>query len=208
MNGITAAQNNLVRCHCCSVTVRASAVHEDEELRCPRCDSTIELRIANSVNKTLALLLTAIILMIPANLLPVMIVVSAGSTTSDTIMSGVVHLAHAGMYPIALLVFVASIVVPLFKILGLLFIIITLKMRLNLNRKQATLMYRLVHFIGKWSMLDLFMISILVTLVNLGAVATIETGAGSTAFASVVVLTMLAAHTFDPRLIWDSSTSA
>lgn len=141
--------------------------------------------------------------MFPANLYPVMTVIYMGDGAPDTIISGVVKLTQEGMIPIAILVFVASILVPMLKLLGLMFLLLMVQRRWQLNKRQCTVLYRVIEVIGAWSMLDLFMISILVTLVDLGAVATIEAGAGATAFATVVVLTMLAAMSFDPRLIWD-----
>ena len=141
--------------------------------------------------------------MLPANLYPVMTVIYFGEGEPDTILSGVVRLVQNGMIPIAILVFVASIVVPMLKLLGLMLLLLTVQRRWQLNKRQCTTLYRVIEVIGAWSMLDLFMISILVTLVDLGAVATISAGTGATAFATVVVLTMLAAMSFDPRLIWD-----
>ena len=141
--------------------------------------------------------------MIPANFFPIMTVVYLGRGEPDTIMSGVIHLAQAGMYPIAILVFVASIAVPLIKLLGLVLLLLAVQRNWKLSARQCTLMYRIIEFIGRWSMLDLFMISVLVTLVDLGAIATITAGPGASAFATVVVLTIFAALSFDPRLIWD-----
>ncbi len=170
---------------------------------CPRCGSVLHLRNSNSLSSTWALLITAIILFVPANVYPVMSVSIFGNGMADTIISGVIHLMHAGQYPIAILVFIASILVPLFKIIGLGALLLAVQFGWPINRRQASTIFRIVNFIGPWSMLDLFMISILVTLVNLGFIATIQTGPGATAFAGVVVVTMLAAHTFDQRIIWD-----
>lgn len=199
VGGIARLQG-IARCQVCG---KASRMASSGGSGCPRCESPLELRIDDSIAKTWALLLTATILMFPANLYPVMTVISFGKGHPDTIMSGVIALIHHGMYPIAALVFIASILVPLFKLTGFAILLVAIQKRWKINHRQATFVYRAVHFIGRWSMLDLFMISILVTLVSLGEIATIETGAGSTAFASVVVVTMLAAHTFDQRLIWD-----
>jgi paraquat-inducible protein A len=142
-------------------------------------------------------------MMVPANIYPIMTVVYLGRGEPDTIMSGVIHLAQAGMYPIAILVFVASIAVPLMKLLGIMVLLLAVQRHWQLSARQCALMYRIIEFIGRWSMLDLFMISILVTLVDLGSIATITAGPGASAFATVVVLTIFAALSFDPRLIWD-----
>jgi paraquat-inducible protein A len=160
-------------------------------------------RLPQSLSRTWALLITAAILLIPANLYPIMTVVYFGSGQPDTIISGVVRLIQSGQYPIAILVFIASVAVPVIKILGIAFLLLVVQLRWRLSPHQCTLMYRSIEWIGRWSLLDLFMISILVTLVDLGEIATVSAGTGSTAFAGVVVLTMMSVMTFDPRLIWD-----
>lgn len=170
---------------------------------CPRCDSRLHFRYPNSVSRTWALIVTAWIFLVPANLYPIMTVINFGEGEPDTIISGVISLAQSGMLPIALVVFVASVVVPILKLLGLMLLLLTVQRGWQLNKRQCTLLYRVIDVIGAWSMLDLFMISILVSLVDLGAVASVSAGPGATAFATVVVLTMLAAMSFDPRLIWD-----
>lgn len=203
---ITGKQANKVLCrHCGKVSDFSSSASSAEvsNASCSRCGSGLEQRIHHSQQKTWAFLLASIVAFIPANVYPVMTVVMFGRGHPDTIMSGVVTLMQANMYPIAAVVFIASILVPVFKLLGLLTLLLAIRFRWPINHRQATVMYRYVHFIGRWSMLDLFMISILVTLVNMGGVAAIHTGTGATAFAGVVVLTMLAASAFDPRLIWD-----
>ncbi len=193
----------LVRCHSCAKVSRLPCLSDNEQACCPRCGSHLSLRSVNSINNTWALIVTAAIVFVPANTYPIMSVMMFGNGKPDTIISGVIHLIHAGQYPIALLVFVASIVVPLFKLFGLLLLLLAVQRGWRINHQQAARLFRFIQFIGPWSMLDLFMISILVTLVNLGFVATIVTGPGATAFAAVVVITILAAHSFDQRLIWD-----
>lgn len=193
----------LALCHYCSKVVDFKVLGVPTGAHCPRCHSHVSIRLSNSLSRTLSLVITAAIVFIPANVLPIMTVIMLGKGAPDTIMSGVVLLVHHGMYPIAFLVFVASIVVPLFKLLGFGILLAAIKFRWKIDHKKATYMYRFIHFIGRWSMLDLFIISILVTLVNLGGVATITAGPGATAFATVVVLTVFAAHSFDQRLIWD-----
>jgi paraquat-inducible protein A len=157
--------------------------------------------------RTWALLLTAAILYIPANLLPIMTVNSLGKGQSDTIMSGIVELANLGMLPIAAVVFIASILVPIFKMVGISLLLYSVQRHQPMSVRQRIVMYRFIEWIGRWSMLDIFVIAILVAVVRFGSLASIEPGLGAMAFASVVILTMLAALTFDPRLIWDNTES-
>lgn len=152
---------------------------------------------------TWALTITGALLLLPANMLPVMSVIYLGSGEPSTIIGGVVELYQAGLWGIALIVFVASIAVPVMKLAGLLILLVQVQLRLPLMPLQSMRIFRLVSGIGRWSLLDLFMISILVALVDMGAIAEVAAGPGSTAFATVVVVTMLAVRCFDPRLIWD-----
>ena len=198
-----ALSQGLTACDECHYLVRIRSENSDKVRRCPRCFSIVRQRKRKSISRTWAWVIAGLVLLAPANLLPVMTVIYFGSGSPDTIMSGVIHLAEGGMYPIAILVFVASVFVPIVKLLGLISLLLIVQLKLPLSARQCTYLYRMIEFIGRWSMLDLFMISILVTLVDLGAIASITAGAGATAFASVVVATMLAATTFDPRLIWD-----
>lgn len=203
---MTARKAGLIACQDCRLLLKASAPDARQNTlrsHCPRCKSRLQPRIPSSVSRTWALLLTATIMMFPANLYPVMTVVYLGDGTPDTIYSGIIKLAEEGMVPIAVLVFIASILVPFLKLVGIMLLLLTLHFRWRLSKTQCTVLYRIIEVIGAWSMLDLFMISILVTLVNMGTVAQVSAGPGATAFASVVVLTMLAAITFDPRLLWD-----
>ncbi|HEY9348959.1 MAG TPA: paraquat-inducible protein A [Inquilinus sp.] len=172
---------------------------------CPRCGAALHVRRPDSLNRTWALVVTAIILYIPANLFPVMTVISLGTGTPDTIMSGVIELADAGMWPLAALVFFASITVPVLKLSGLIYLLVTTQRGKTGQLHNRTVIYRIVEAVGRWSMIDIFMISILVALVQLGALATIEPGIGAVSFAAVVIITMIAAMTFDPRLMWDAA---
>jgi paraquat-inducible protein A len=191
----------LLLCEACSLV--APIVGHDSS--CPRCGAHRHLRKPNSIRRAWALLITAIILYIPANAYPVMTVISFGSGSPDTILSGVKELALAGMWPLALLVFFASITVPVLKIVGLAILLITTQRRSRWRLRDRTVLYRIVESVGRWSMIDVFMISILVGLVRLGAIATIEPGIGAIAFAAVVITTMIAATCFDPRLMWDAA---
>ena len=180
---------------------------DTDEQTCTRCGAMVHARRPNSLARTWALLITAAILYIPANLLPIMTVSALGQGQGDTIMSGVITLVQHGMIPIAAVVFVASILVPTFKLVGIALLLFSVQRRQPLSARQRILMYRFIEFIGRWSMLDIFVIAILVAVVNFGRLATIEANLGAVAFASVVILTMLAAVTFDPRLIWDNTES-
>ena len=133
-----------------------------------------------------------------------MTVISFGRGTPDTILSGVIHLIEAGQLPIAALVFFASIAVPVLKLFGLSYLLLSVQFKSIWRPRDRTLLYRVIEAVGRWSMIDIFMISILVTLVKLGSIATIEPGAGATSFAAVVILTMFSSMSFDPRLMWDA----
>ena len=172
---------------------------------CTRCGAVLHARRPNSLTRTWALLITAAILYIPANLLPIMTVNFLGNGMPATIMEGVIELINADMLPVAAVVFIASILVPTFKLIGIALLLYSIQRHQPLSARQRIVMYRFIEWIGRWSMLDIFVIAILVTLVNFGNLASIEANLGAAAFACVVVLTMLAAVTFDPRLIWDNT---
>jgi paraquat-inducible protein A len=193
-------------CHHCQLIVRSDGTGHgpSQSPRCPRCRSALHHRKPNSIARVWALLLAAAILYIPANLLPVMTVISFGEGEPDTILSGVKALITAEMYPVAILVFMASIFVPVLKILVMALLLVSVQWRSHWRPRQRTLLYRITESVGRWSMIDIFMISILAGLVRLGSIATIEPGLGALFFAAVVILTMIAASAFDPRLIWDA----
>ncbi|MEG0860505.1 MAG: paraquat-inducible protein A [Pseudomonas sp.] len=180
---------------------------ESDSQTCNRCGAIVHARRPNSLVRTWALLLTSAILYIPANVLPIMTVSALGQGSPDTIMSGVITLMKHGMLPIAAVVFIASILVPTFKLVGIGLLLYSVQRHQPLSARQRILMYRFIEFIGRWSMLDIFVIAILVAVVNFGRIASVEANLGAVAFASVVILTMLAAVTFDPRLIWDNTES-
>lgn len=194
---------NLWVCGDCHQITRVQANAVDPT--CRRCGTRLYARKPNSIARTWALLITATVLYVPANLLDIMTINLFGSPAPSTIMGGVVELVHADMIPIALVVFVASIVVPTFKLIGIALLLYSVQRHQRLSPKQRILMYRFIEWIGRWSMLDIFVIAILVALVNFGNVTTIEAGPAAAAFCAVVIMTMLAALTFDPRLIWDNT---
>lgn len=194
--------SDFISCEGCDALISKSLIPSHKE--CPRCGDKLHLRIPNSLEKSLALLLAGIILYIPANLLPIMTTTQLGKQSSDTIMSGVIHLVHLGSWPIAAVVFIASIVVPITKIFAMGYLLYSAHYG-NRNRiKKHTSMYRIVEFVGRWSMVDVFVVCILVAMVQFGVLANIEPREATLAFASVVVLTMLSAEIFDQRLLWDN----
>ena len=192
----------LVSCHGCDQLCRLA---DTDRPSCARCGGDLHKRTPGSIAASWALTIAACILYIPANLLPIMTVIKLGQGAPATILGGVQLLIHAGMWPIAALVFFASVAVPVIKIICLIYLLLSVQLRSTWRPRDRALLYRVVEAVGRWSMVDIFMISILVALVSLGSVATIEPGAGGIAFAAVVVITMIAAMAFDPRLIWDIS---
>ncbi|MFM0666799.1 paraquat-inducible protein A [Paraburkholderia sediminicola] len=199
----TALRCGLLSCHSCGLLVKATS--HGHGASCPRCGSHLHARKPNSIARTWAFLIAAVVLYIPANALPVMNTSSLFGSEKDTIMSGVVYLWTSGSWPLALVVFIASVAVPMLKILALVYLVISTQRRSVTLVQQRTRIYRLVELVGRWSMLDIYVITILVALVQFNALATIQAGPAAIAFGSVVVLTMFAAMSFDPRLIWDAT---
>ena len=191
----------LLVCTHCRATVRAI---QSSHALCPRCGARVHERRPHSLAATAALVLSAAVLYIPANLLPVMHTHTFFSEDDDTIMSGVLSLIQEGSWPLALLVFVASIVVPLLKLVAMGWLLTSVARRSPGHALQKSRLFRLVEFIGRWSMLDVYAIALLVSLVQIRSLATIQVGLGALCFCSVVVLTMLAAQSFDERLLWDN----
>jgi paraquat-inducible protein A len=205
---MTARNAHLLSCHSCHLLSRVPSADKHPVLVCPRCGASLHPRKPNSIKRTWALILAACIFYIPANVLPITTVVSLGNAQSDTIMSGVIYFIKTGMWPIALVIFVASILVPLLKLLILTFLVISVQRRSTWRQKDRTRLYRIIEAIGRWSMMDIYVVTILVALVNLGSLATIRAQPGAVFFAAVVVITIIAAMSFDPRLIWDAKESA
>jgi paraquat-inducible protein A len=202
---VTAAEAGLVSCENCSLLSRP--VGADGHGYCPRCGGGLERRQHNSIQYTWALVIAAAICYIPANMLPVLNTSALGKSEPDTIISGVIFLYTSGSWPLALIVLVASVIVPLGKLVALVYLLITVQRRSIRSNRERTRLYRMVEFIGRWSMLDVFVDTFTVSLVQLQPLMSVEPGPGVLFFAAVVVLTMLAAETFDPRLIWDSDAT-
>ena len=171
--------------------------------RCPRCGALLHRRKPNSLQRTAAFALAALLLYIPANVMPILRIVRFGSDDPATIFSGVRELIAADLWPLALLVFTASILVPLLKLSGLTWFLIAIRLGATRAVMVRTRFYRFIEGIGRWSNIDVFMLSILTALVQFGALTRVEAEPGAAAFAAVVVLTMLASQSFDPRLMWD-----
>lgn len=199
MTAATARAVSLASCHSCGRLARAGT-HV-----CPRCGDSLHVRKPNSLGRAWALLITAFVLYIPANVLPVMSLEINGQGEPHTIVGGVIELFEAGSYASGALVLVASVTVPLAKILGLAWLLISVQRRSAWRPRDRTRLYRLIETAGRWSMIDMFMVSILVALVNVGALAQVEPGEGAPYFCLVVIATMFAAAAFDPRLIWDNA---
>jgi paraquat-inducible protein A len=198
---LTATGAGLLSCLTCGLVSRRPSRGASA---CPRCGRRLYSRKPASLLRTWTFLVSAMVLYIPANILPVMETESIFGSQRDTIMSGVVFLWHSGSWPLAIIVFVASIMVPLLKMLAMLTVLIAVHHGVEVHRADLARLYRLLEIIGRWSMLDVYVVAILVTLVQIQLLATVTPGKGAAAFGAVVVLTMLATMSFDPRLIWDS----
>ncbi len=196
MSRVTAASKGLASCHLCQ-KVASVELH-----KCPRCGTALHSRKSNSLNRTLALLCTATILYIPANIWPIMITDQFGSSIESTILGGVVLLIQMDSIPVAVIIFIASVMVPVGKLLSLFYLCWTLKSGSSVSPRQRTIAYRITELIGKWSMIDVFVVSILVALVHIGKILVIRPGIASITFAALVIVTMIASKGFDPRLFW------
>ncbi len=203
---MTATDAGLLVCNACGLLSRpaaAAAAAGGHTLKCVRCGASLHLRKPNSISRAWAFLIAAAILYIPANVLPVMETGSLFGSQTDTIMSGVVYLWTSGSWPLAAIIFIASIMVPGGKILALVVLLVAAQRHSIWRIQDRSRLYRVVEFVGRWSMVDIYVAAILTALVQFQALATIKAGPGAIAFGAVVVLTMFSAESFDPRLIWD-----
>ena len=196
-----AARLMLCSCHVCRLVSRRPRV--SVAAHCPRCGAALHFRKPGSVARCWALLIAACILYVPANLLTIMETGSLLSYRRDTILSGIVHLWNNGSCMIAVVVFVASITIPILKLISLTLLLISVQRRSTWHPRQRARLFRLLELVGRWSMLDIYVVTLLAALVQLGNLATVKAGPGAVAFGAVVVLTMFASLQFDPRLIWD-----
>jgi len=201
----TAMQLGLQSCETCHLVSRPAP--GDEEGRCPRCDEALDFRKPASLQRTTAYVLAAAICYVPANLLPVLTTTTAAGAESDTILQGVVLLWSPTGWPLSLIVLVASIMIPVGKIVALAYLLLTVRRGSIESNAQRVRLYRMVRFIGRWSMVDVFVDTFTAALVQLQPLMSVEPGPGLFFFAAVVVLTMLGVETFDPRLIWDAASA-
>jgi paraquat-inducible protein A len=200
---VTADKAGLVGCRTCGLLSRQLSEEEHSHPACPRCGARLHRRKPQSLARTWALVIAAMVLYIPANVLPVTHTTYLGSTQSDTILSGVLYFVHSGSWHIALIIFVASLVVPALKLVVLSYLLVSVQRRSDRNLQERTRLYRITEVIGRWSMVDIYVVTVMVALLNLGRLADIDAGLGAVFFGAVVVITMFAANSFDPRLIWD-----
>jgi paraquat-inducible protein A len=200
---LTARGAGLVSCEACALISRP--VELQEAGRCPRCGEELESRRHGSIARAWALTLAAAICYLPANVLPVLDTTTPAGSDADTILGGVIFLYTSGSWPLALVVLIASVIIPLGKLVSLAYLLISVQRGSHKTKHERTRLYRIVVFIGRWSMLDVFVDTFTVALVQLQPLMSVIPGAGVLFFAAVVVLTMLAAESFDPRLIWDPS---
>jgi len=198
----SAKSHAMLQCHCCLLLVQQMQGQEHEQ--CPRCAAGLHMRKANSLVRCWALLIAAAILLIPANFLPVLTVIQFGIGDPSTILGGIVHLIEEGMWVLGLIVLFASIMVPVSKLVSLVYLLLSVRQKSNWRPEDRTVLYRITEAIGSWSMVDIFIIGILASLVSMDALATIEPREAASYFGAAVVVTMFAAQSFDPRLIWDA----
>ncbi|MBV8524847.1 MAG: paraquat-inducible protein A [Acetobacteraceae bacterium] len=195
-------EGNPVGCPCCALLCHP---RPDRLSRCLRCGALLWPRKPASLARTWALLIAAVICVVFAYAEPVMTVSNFGEGETSTIFGGMIELAELGWWPIAVIVFLASITIPMFKLVALAVMLLSVHLRSATGLRARTRIYRFVEVIGRWSMIDVFMVSILTVLVQLGFIATVQPEVGVVAFGAVVILTMLAAYSFDPRLMWDAA---
>ena len=200
---LSAMALGLAACEVCGLLSRPPA--GGAAAHCPRCGERLHFRRPASFERTWALVIAALILYIPANLLPVLKTYTPLGARTDTILQGVVELWSPTSWPLAIVVFVASITIPLGKLIALAYLLITVQRGSLKSTVQRVRLYRMVKFIGRWSMLDVFVDTFIVALIQLKPLMWVEPGLGVVFFAGVVVLTMVAVNSFDPRLIWDLS---
>lgn len=193
----TALEKNLAACHVCE-KVSSIELHQ-----CPRCHSALHARKTDSIQRCLAYGIAGIIAYIPANLYPIMFVTQLGSEEKSTILGGVATFWQSRAYPVAIIIFIASVMIPGLKFLSLGYLCAAAKGLVKLNPKRANRIYWLTELVGRWSMVDVFVVAILVGLIQMGNLMTIRPGAAAIAFGLMVILTMFSAHAFDPKLIWD-----
>ena len=206
-SSLTGKEAGLVLCHTCHKTMPVSELAREKNPECPRCGESMHQRKQNSIGRSWALVLTAAILTLPANLLPIMEVEYFGQPEASTIMDGIIYFFQEGSYGIGAIILTASILVPLFKISGMLLILLSIHFHWTTWLKHKAFMFRFIEFVGRWSMLDIFVIALLCALVQFGYLSTINVAPAAFYFTGVVLSTMFAAISFDRRLLWDTATN-
>lgn len=193
----SAAGQGIISCTVCHKLSSNQSTH------CPRCDTGLHIRTPNSLQVTLGFLITAILFYIPANLFPIMTTELLGDKSPSTIIGGVVLFVEHGSYFIAVIIFTASVVVPIAKMAAIFWLCYSASSQRKLNHYELTRLYRMTELVGKWSMIDVYVVAILVALIQVTGLMSIQPGIAASAFATVVILTMIGAQKFDVRLIWD-----
>jgi len=199
---VRAIDRGLAGCHICGQVVE---LHDKTYALCPRCNSKVHYRKHGSIARAWALLISAFIMYIPANTEPMMHTSSLGRESSDTIMSGVLYFLSHGDWPIALVIFSASVLIPILKMIALAYILIMVQRGATTRKIENTRLYFIAEVMGKWSMVDVFVVALLAALIQLGALTNIQPGPAGMAFAAMVILTMFAARALDPKLIWSQA---
>jgi paraquat-inducible protein A len=199
-NVVSAMELGMAGCHTCGKAVHLG---KHTHVECPRCGADVHYRKHDSIKRAWAFLIAAFIMYIPANTEPMMRTTSLGNVSADTIMEGVIYFLSHGDYLIGVVIFAASIMLPLLKMIALAYIFIMAQSRSTARRMEQTNLYKLAEILGKWSMLDIFVVGLMAGVVQLGALTTIRPGPACIAFAAVVILTMISEMVFDPKLIWD-----
>lgn len=195
----------LITCKTCGLVQRNEELESGTAVECCRCGSVIGMRKVNSLRRTTAFALAALILYVPANIYPILRMEYYGAYTESTVWDGCARLFQDGQWLVAVIVFVASILIPLCKLLGLFFLVVTVKVKSRRWQRERVWTYKIIEVVGPWAMLDVFLLSVLVGLVKLKQIATVLPGPGLLAFTAVVVLTILASASFDPKSIWNDA---
>ena len=205
----TAKENDLALCpQCHKLNQLLEQADKHRKIACVRCHGKFYQRKPHSLQYTLAWNIAALIAFIPANLYPIMIIYSLGIGEPSTILSGIGQFVDQGLYPIAVIIFTASIIVPLLKMIGLFVLVYRVHTGVRLRPDKHSKFYRALEFLGPWSMLDVFVVALLVAVVELGFVTSVEAGPAINYFTITVIFTMIAANSFDPRLLWDKKQNS
>ena len=202
----TAAECGLIACPACGSITRLTVDHFKDPPKCQLCFARLHSRKPMSIQRSWAWLTAGVLAYVPANIYPIMYSIVLGDSEPNTIVGGFLVLWKMKSYPVAVVVFIASIVVPVLKFIAISYLLISIQKRIGHSRYERTRLFRLTEFIGRWSMIDVFVVAILAALVQIGSVAQIEPGVGATAFGATVIFTMLSALALDSRLLWDKES--